>query len=122
MWTDLARGRARFSLPPNPHHQPVGKLKRAPPPHRRAAAVLAYLLLAAAAPAQPLGGQLHQRISAFPASVSLYAKNLDSGESIGIREAEPVRTASTIKLAVMAALFDAVARGELAWSERLTIT
>jgi len=33
-----------------------------------------------------------------------------------------VRTASTIKLAVMAALFDAIARGELQWSERLTIT
>jgi beta-lactamase class A len=33
-----------------------------------------------------------------------------------------VRTASTIKLTVMAALFDAVARGELQWSERLTIT
>jgi len=31
-----------------------------------------------------------------------------------------VRTASTIKLAVMAALFDAIARGELQWSERLT--
>jgi beta-lactamase class A len=82
----------------------------------------ALLLLATAAAAQPLGDQLRKRVAGFPAAVSLYARNLDSGESIGIRETEPVRTASTIKLAVMAALFDAVARGELTWNERLTIT
>ena len=82
----------------------------------------AFLMLAGAAVAQPLGGQLRDRVAGFPGGVSLYAKNLDSGEAIGIRETEPVRTASTIKLAVMAALFDAIARGELQWSERLTIT
>ena len=80
------------------------------------------LMLAGAAAAQPLGDQLRKRVAGFPGQVSLYAKNLDSGEATGIRETEPVRTASTIKLAVMAALFDAVARGELGWSERLTIT
>jgi beta-lactamase class A len=83
---------------------------------------VAFLMLAGAAEAQPLGGQLRDRVAGFPGGVSLYAKNLDSGEAIGIRETEPVRTASTIKLAVMAALFDAIARGELQWSERLTIT
>jgi beta-lactamase class A len=83
---------------------------------------VAFLMLAGAAAAQPLGGQLRDRVAGFPGGVSLYAKNLDSGEAIGIRETEPVRTASTIKLAVMAALFDAIARGELQWSERLTIT
>jgi len=87
-----------------------------------AAAMAAFLMLAGAAGAQPLGDQLRKRIAEFPGEVSLYAKNLDSGETIGIRETEPVRTASTIKLAVMAALFDAVARGELQWSERLTVT
>jgi beta-lactamase class A len=86
------------------------------------AAMAACLWLAVAAAAQPLGDQLRRRIADFPGEVSLYAKNLDSGEAIGIRESEPVRTASTIKLAVMAALFDAVARGELQWNERLTIT
>jgi beta-lactamase class A len=83
---------------------------------------VAFLMLAGAAEAQPLGGQLRDRVAGFPGGVSLYAKNLDSGEAIGIRETEPVRTASTIKLAVMAALFDAITRGELQWSERLTIT
>ncbi len=80
-----------------------------------------FLLLTGAAAAQPLGDQLRKRAAEFPGDVSLYGKNLDSGETIGIRETEPVRTASTIKLAVMAALFDAVARGEIEWSERLTI-
>jgi beta-lactamase class A len=87
-----------------------------------AAAMAALLTLASAAAAQPLGDQLRKRIADFPGEVSLYAKNLDSGEAIGIRETEPARTASTIKLALMAALFDAVARGELQWSERLTVT
>jgi beta-lactamase class A len=88
----------------------------------RVAAMAPVLWLTGAAVAQPLGDQLRQRNGAFPGQVSLYAKNLDSGETIGIRESEPVRTASTIKIAIMAALFDAVARGELSWTERLTVT
>lgn len=87
-----------------------------------ATAIAACLLLTVTAAAQPLGDQLRKRIAEFPGEVSLYAKNLDSGAAIGIRENEPVRTASTIKVAIMAALFDAVARGELDWNERLTIT
>jgi beta-lactamase class A len=91
----------------------------------------ALLLLAATAVAQPPSEQprgnvaipdLARRIASFPGEVSLYAKNLDSGETIGIRENEPVRTASTIKVAIMAALFDAAARGDITWSERLTVT
>ncbi len=90
---------------------------------RRGVATMAALLLPAnAVVAQSLGDQLRKRTADFPGEISLYAKNLDSGEAIGIRDAEPVRTASTIKLAVMAALFDAVERGELQWSERLTVT
>src|SRR5450432_3128876 len=88
---------------------------------------LAGLLLAAAAFAQPLHGEglpdtLRARIADFQGAVSLYAKNLDSGAGIGIREAEPVRTASTIKLAIMAAVFDLVARGQAKWTEPLTVT
>ncbi|HYI92118.1 MAG TPA: serine hydrolase [Bryobacteraceae bacterium] len=65
--------------------------------------------------------RLQERIAAFPGSVSLYAKNLESGLSIGIRESEPVRTASTIKLPIMLAVFDAVARGKAKWEEPLTV-
>ena len=38
------------------------------------------------------------------------------------REAEPVRTASTIKLPIMLAVFDAVARGQAKWEDLLTLT
>jgi beta-lactamase class A len=81
------------------------------------------LLLAVAAPvgAQSLADGLRARISAFQGTVSLYAKNLDTGAVIGIRESDPVRTASTIKLPIMAAVFDAVARGKIKWTKKLTL-
>ncbi|HUK17016.1 MAG TPA: serine hydrolase [Bryobacteraceae bacterium] len=65
---------------------------------------------------------LKRRVADFPGTVSLYAKNLDSGAEAGIRPADPVRTASTIKLTIMLAVFDAVARGQAKWTEPLTIT
>jgi beta-lactamase class A len=79
------------------------------------------LLLAASAASQPLEESLHARIADFPGAVSLYAKNLDSGATAGIRESGPVRTASTIKLAILLAVFDAVARGNAKWTEPLTV-
>jgi beta-lactamase class A len=85
---------------------------------------LPCLLFALAWPAQgqPLVEALRARIGDFPGMVSLYAKNLDSGQTVGIRPTDPVRTASTIKLAIMAAVFDAVERGQAKWSEPLTVT
>jgi beta-lactamase class A len=82
------------------------------------------LLLAAAGilAAQPLSDTLRARIGKFQGTVSLYAKNLDTGASVGIRESEPVRTASTIKLPIMLSVFDAVARGQAKWTEPLTVT
>ena len=80
---------------------------------------------AAAAQTNPNHTQLDQRIRAaiarFPGTVSLYAKNLDSGESYGIREDERVRTASTIKLPIMAAIFNAVDDGRAKWDEQLVL-
>ena len=78
--------------------------------------------LAAAAGAQPLEQAVRARIGDFQGTVSLYAKNLDTGASLGIRESEPVRTASTIKLPIMLAVFDAVSRGQAKWTEPLTVT
>ncbi len=60
-------------------------------------------------------------IAGFDGSVFLYAKNLDTGESYGVREDEGVRTASTIKLPIMVTVFDAVARGKARWDERLPL-
>jgi beta-lactamase class A len=71
--------------------------------------------------AESLQDNLHTRIGNFPGTVTLYAKNLDTGDSVGIRESDPVRTASTIKLPIMLAVFDAVARGQLKWTDPLTV-
>jgi len=80
------------------------------------------LCLAVAVHAASLSDTLREHIAGFSGTVSLYAKNLDTGKAIGIRETEPVRTASTIKLPIMTAVFDAVARGEAKWTELLTVT
>ena len=79
------------------------------------------LLLCSVALAQPA---LDERIKAAAGSshVCLYARNLDSGASYGWREDEKVRTASTIKLPIMTAVFDAVEHGRAKWTETLTLT
>ena len=51
----------------------------------------------------------------------MFAKNLDSGETYGLRENERVRTASTIKLAIMTTIFDAIAHGRGKWNEELVL-
>jgi beta-lactamase class A len=72
--------------------------------------------------AQSLQDDLRSRIGSFEGTVYLYAKNLNSGVAVGMRESEPVRTASTIKLPILLAVFDAVSRGKAKWSDRLTLT
>jgi beta-lactamase class A len=71
---------------------------------------------------QPLEQRLRTRIAAFPGTVNLYAKNLKTGRAVGIRESDLVRTASTIKLPIMLAVFDAVNRKRASWDEMLTVT
>ncbi len=70
--------------------------------------------------------QLQRRVQAaiasFPGTVSIYAKNLDNGQSYGLRENDRVRTASTIKLPIMATVFAAVEQGRAKWTEPLTLT
>ena len=83
---------------------------------------LVFYTFVFAASAQTLPNSLRARIKGFDGSVSLYAKNLDTGVSVGIREAEAVRTASTIKLPILLAVFDAVARGQAKWTEPMTLT
>ena len=84
--------------------------------------LIVVLVCSAGAAAQPLKDKVSERIAGFQGNVSLYAKNLDTGDAIGIRESDPVRTASTIKLPIMLAVFDAVARGKAKWTEPLTVT
>jgi beta-lactamase class A len=79
-------------------------------------------MLASAAWGQSPREAVDARIAGFPGTVSLYAKNLDTGATLGIRENDPVRTASTVKVAIMAAVFDAVARKRARWTEPMLVT
>src|SRR4051812_7770883 len=80
------------------------------------------LVFTVAASGQPLQDSLRAKIAGFSGAVTLYAKNLDTGATVGIHETDPVRTASTIKLPILLTVFDAVARGKAKWSEPLTLT
>jgi formylglycine-generating enzyme required for sulfatase activity/beta-lactamase class A len=66
--------------------------------------------------------RINDRVATFNGTVSLYAKNLNSGAEYAIRAGERVRTASTIKLPILVAAFQAVADGKAAWDEELLLT
>ena len=91
----------------------------------RKASFFIFLLSAAVAQTNPGGSEMDQRVKAaiarFPGTVSLYAKNLDTGDSYGVREDGRVRTASTIKLPIMTAIFNAVEAGRAKWDEQLVM-
>ena len=84
------------------------------------------LLLALPASAQTsdksLDEKIRAEIKAFKGKVTLFAKNLDTGASYGIGEDDRVRTASTIKVPIMAATFALVAEGKVKWSDELVLT
>jgi len=70
---------------------------------------------------EQLDRRIHDAVARFQATTSLYAENLDSGAAYGLHENDRVRTASTIKLAVMATVFDQVAHGHAHWTDQLTL-
>lgn len=67
-----------------------------------------------------LDGQIKAKIGNFQGNVSLYAKNLQTGAIYDLKGGEPVRTASTIKLAIMIETFAEVAEGKAKWTEGIT--
>src|SRR5579875_2775165 len=86
--------------------------------------MLAALLCvrAAAQRNMTLDQQIQARLQSIPAKVSLYAKNLQTGATYAIAAEQPVRTASTIKLAIMVECFFEAAEGALKWTEPLKVT
>jgi len=77
-----------------------------------------FLTLPAAAVAQPdLPEAIRREIESFDGEVFFCARNLGTGAALGYRENERVRTASTIKLPIMAAVFDRVRAGKARWEE-----
>jgi beta-lactamase class A len=69
-----------------------------------------------------LNGRIHQKVDGFAGKVSLYARNFKTGQSYGLREDEPVRTASTIKLAILVECFFEAAEGRLDLKEPAILT
>lgn len=61
-------------------------------------------------------------IAPFKGKVYLFAKNLDSGATYSFNGDERVRTASTIKVAVMIEAFTRVAEGRAKWTDELVLT
>jgi beta-lactamase class A len=61
-------------------------------------------------------------ILGFPGTVSLFAKNLETGKSYDLRADAPVPTASTIKLPIMVELFAEAEEGKLDWNQKLELT
>lgn len=69
-----------------------------------------------------LDAEVKAKTANFRGKVSLYARNLNSGKSYSLVGDQPVRTASTIKLAIMVECFAEAAEGKLDLNERLKLT
>jgi beta-lactamase class A len=69
-----------------------------------------------------LDRRVRAEVAGFSGSVYLYAKNLDTGAEYSFGGDEPVRTASTIKVAVMVEAFARVAEGKAKWSDELVLS
>src|SRR5437667_4659268 len=69
-----------------------------------------------------LDAQVRAETAQFKGKVSLFARNLDSGESYSLNGDERVPTASTIKIAVMIETFARVAEGRAKWTDDLVLT
>ena len=69
-----------------------------------------------------LDGRIQDAIAGFQGKVFIYAKNLDTGKEYSLRGDEQTRTASTIKLAVMAETFHQVAQSTLHWDDPIELT
>jgi beta-lactamase class A len=73
-------------------------------------------------PSSKLDEQVKNLVTPFKGKVSLYAKNLDTGETYALNGDERVRTASTIKIAVMIEAFARVSEGKAKWTDEVILT
>ena len=84
--------------------------------------LVVLLLLSVSASGQSLDDQVKNLVTSFKGKVNLFAKNLDTGETYGLNPDERVRTASTIKIAVMIEAFARVAEGKAKWTDEVVLT
>src|SRR5439155_5209358 len=69
-----------------------------------------------------LDTRVRTEIAPFKGKVWIYSKNLDTGETYSLNGDERVRTASTIKLAIMIEAFARVAENRAKWSDEIILT
>ncbi len=69
----------------------------------------------------PVDTQVREALKGFEGKVFVFSQNLDTGATYSLGGDERVRTASTIKLAAMAAVFQAVADGQATFTEPVTL-
>jgi beta-lactamase class A len=69
-----------------------------------------------------LDALVRAEITPFKGKVFLFAKNIDTGVTYSFNGDERVRTASTIKVAVMIEAFTRVAEGRAKWTDELMLT
>lgn len=79
------------------------------------------LLASLSVQSQDLDGRIRARIAQTQGTVSIFAKNLDTGMTYALNADAKVRTASTIKLPVMVECYKAVADGRVKWSSELVV-
>ncbi|MCC6536632.1 MAG: serine hydrolase, partial [Bryobacterales bacterium] len=79
----------------------------------------AACLCAQSAAFRAMEHKIEKAAGAFKGKVWLYAKNLDTGVTYGLRPDEKVRTASTIKLPILVAVHAAVEAGNAKWTDVL---
>ena len=69
-----------------------------------------------------LDSRVRAETDPFKGKVFLFAQNLDTGQTYSFNGDERVRTASTIKIAVMIEAFSRVADGRAEWTDELVLT
>jgi beta-lactamase class A len=85
--------------------------------------ILLIFLISVSANAQTsLDEKVKALVGPFEGKVSLFAKNLETGESYALNPDERVRTASTIKIAVMIEAFAQVAERKIKWTDEVVLT
>jgi beta-lactamase class A len=99
-------------------------------PHMHKATLLcslSALLFAAHALAQgqsqsSLQPRVDQIAGEHHGQVSVYAKDLKTGETVAIKADEPVQTASVIKLAILYEAMEQIRAGKARWDDKVTLT
>jgi beta-lactamase class A len=99
-------------------------------PHMRKATLLPLVSLFffgihahAQAPQQsPLQSQVDQIAAQHHGQVSVYAKDLKTGETVALKADEPVQTASVIKLAILYEAMEQVRVRKAHWDDKVTLT